>query len=702
MGYKVGGPLGGTVLGASTGRGQDEKRFQTSYGSTFRPMAALGQGTFSMAGKSSLASGTRTGSQSFLAIGGLGKSASGASLPGLAQSQSPASVQFAEAPAQFAEAVPAAAVSTVPVAAVSTVSPAAVSTMHRETRRRTLELLADPDLMAITREIFVAHDPDRNGKVDHNELSKVLQTLHRELDLPKPDESITQKLFKKFDVNNDKKLDFPEFFELVKSELRRSAFDHSTVMGREFFITKKSAKVWDIFKKTKELGSGTFGTAYLAKRKLTGEERVVKAVQKSKTSLPLDEIEQEILIMRQIDHPNIVRLFEWYEDAGRIYLVLEALKGGTLKEVVLGLQKQQKGLKESWIRKVMGQSVEAMAYVHNLRLIHKDLKDENIMLLKKDPNFDEPFVVIIDLGIAEMFSYDDAKGDQIGGTPLTMAPEVWKGDFGPKCDVFSMGCVFYQMLAGNYPFMANSMSPEAWRRLHKRGPDWSLVKTSSSGKGLCKDMLTFSEDARPSMRQCLEHEFFKMDPRELKLVSPAQFRPFASFCKDQQVKRALLLEIASRLPMDRAAKIVEIFKSLDANRDGNLSPAELQAYFTAMGMDDKQLVNETFKALDVDQDGMLSFSEFAAGALLLFRDVLEERLHALFQRRDPNNDGTLSLKEAHDFLEDVLAATDKGSQGMCQSILAEIQMTNGPSDTVTYEQIREYVMGAVMDEPSAP
>ena len=153
---------------------------------------------------------------------------------------------------------------------------------------------------------------------------------------------------------------------------------------------------------------------------------MIKAVKKSRTALPLDEIEQEILIMRpgytcdcprlelqgltclhlrrQIDHPNIVRLFEWYEDGNRIYLVLDYLKGGSLKDVVLQLNKKvggdslqerlkarvgskhvqdERGLKEAWIREVIQQSAGGLAYCHNLRLIHKDLKDENIMLLQQ-------------------------------------------------------------------------------------------------------------------------------------------------------------------------------------------------------------------------------------------------------------------------------------------------------------------------------
>lgn len=80
--------------------------------------------------------------------------------------------------------------------------------------------------------------------------------------------------------------------------------------------------------------------------------------------------------MRQIDHPHMVRLFEWYEDATRVYLVLDYLQGGSLKDVIVQLnRKDERGLKEAWIREVIQQSAGGLAYCHNLRLIHKDLKE---------------------------------------------------------------------------------------------------------------------------------------------------------------------------------------------------------------------------------------------------------------------------------------------------------------------------------------
>merc|ERR1712061_231150 len=91
-----------------------------------------------------------------------------------------------------------------------------------------------------------------------------------------------------------------------------------------------------------------------------------------------------------------------------------------------------------------------------------------------------------------------------------------------------------------------------------------------------------------------------------------------------------MFEIASRLPMESAQRVVEIFETFDADRDGVVSLRELQSAFEDLGLKDYSLAEKTFKALDVDGDDSLSFSELAAGILVLFKELLEERLYAHF------------------------------------------------------------------------
>mmetsp|Transcript_29225 Transcript_29225/g.89935 ORF Transcript_29225/g.89935 Transcript_29225/m.89935 type:complete len:724 (+) Transcript_29225:101-2272(+) len=700
MGYRMGGPFGSMGLGnapATPTKGPrlvDDARFTSSYGAAFARASGGGEGAprgpLRSAAVSSLAAGPAASPKPGLGGGGLEVS----SLRGVSRSLSEASL--ARPPVKTLEARR----PTVQLGARAEAKPPAAKrapaggqarAADAGARRKTLEMLADPNLQRMAQEIFKSHDTSKKGRLEFQDLCSVLRDLHTELDLAMPDINCAEQLFKKFDVNNDRSLASREFFELLKSMLRRSAFDRSSTVNREFFITKQTTDVWKVYDRTRELGAGSFGKAYLAKSKRGGEERVVKAVLKTRSTMPLDDIEQEILIMRQVDHPHVVRLFEWYEDSNHYYLVLEALKGGTLKDVVLNMQKQRKGVKEEWIRKVMGQVVEAMAFCHSLRLIHKDLKDENIMLLRKDPDFNEPYAVVIDLGIAEMFSVADPNGREMGGTPTTMAPEVWTGSFGPKCDVFSLGCVLFEMLSGNYPFMANSMKPAAWLRVHKKGPDWNLVRTSREGKELCKRMLAYVESARPSMVECREDPYFSVDRSQLSTVPPAQFQPFAAFCEQQAAKRSLLLEIAARLPMERAGEVIKLFESIDSDYSGHLSKQELERYLRHMEITDEALIQDTFQALDADRDGKLSFSEFAAGALLLFKDKLEERLYELFKDHDRNGSGELDIAEAKDFLDDVSAAVDRDSGGVQPSMLRQL-MDEAQGGVLTYEQLRQHIL----------
>jgi len=538
-------------------------------------------------------------------------------------------------------------------------------------QRALAELLGNPDLKQMAKKMFNMYDTGNDGSLDMQELTKCIMALHQSLGVDQMEPRAIERLFKKYDVRHDERLDFEEFFDLLLAQLRREAFSRRDVINREFFITKNKGNVWDEFEKLKELGAGTFGTAYLAKS-ITGEDRVVKAVKKSRVKIPLEDVEREIMVMRQVDHPHIVRLFRWYEDKKCVYLILEALKGGTLKDVVMEFQKQRKGLKEDWIREVTRQTVSALAYCHSLRLIHKDIKDENIMLLRKEARYDKPYVVIIDLGIAEMFTLSDPQGHECGGTPVTMAPEVWANNFGPKCDVWSVGCVVFEMMAGTFPFMATSMNPQAWIRLHKRGPDWTQCKASSQGKKCCEALLTFDEAKRPLMIDVLQNEWFQIPLREMKTVAPGQFSGLQAFAKESSVKRALLLEIAARLPMDKAGEIVEIFENIDKNGDGRLSRQELMGFFQEVGITDPTMCDQIFKAMDVDGDGELSFTEFAAGVMHVFKDLCEDRLHKLMAQFDENRDGMTSQAEMTAMMQGVAKAiggerSDEVMQGIMTS-----------------------------------
>lgn len=567
---------------------------------------------------------------------------------------------------------------------------AEASSMSRALRRELLEVLSNPDIRKIATKYYQAQLPKGQGRLGFRDLRHVLKALNQHLGLPVPTAVAAEQLFKRYDFNGDGDLSFDEFFELFVSSLRRVAFDRSVLLGREVFVTREPGKVWDIYHRVKTLGEGSFGSAHLGKHKRTKEERVIKVVEKSKARLPVEDIEKEIMVLRQVDHPHIIRLHEWYEGSSKIYLVMDAIKGGTLRDALLSFQSQEMPVEESWSRQVLQQVLQAMAYCHNMRIIHKDLKDENVMLLKADAEADAaPFVVIIDLGVSEMFSSSDPHGKLIGGTPMTMAPEVWDNNFGPKCDVWSAGCILFEMLTGSLPFAVRSMSAKDWQALHRYGPDWKKVKTSSLSRKLCQEMLTYADKSRPSMLQCLEHQWFAAEPEKLKALDAEELKHLQDFAKESALRRAVIMEVASKLPIERAERIAKVFERVDENHDGGISLEELQRLFVSMGLKDKALHAKAFETLDINGDGVLSFSEFAAGVLTVFSDLLEERFLELFRRHDLDSDGRLSRSELEVFLEKVLPLANRSVQ---QSPDPVIDSLVGNHDLVTFEELKDKLL----------
>jgi len=174
-------------------------------------------------------------------------------------------------------------------------------------------------------------------------------------------------------------------------------------------------------------------------------------------------------------------------------------------------------------------------------------------------------------------------------------------------------------------------------------------------------------------------------------VSPEQFALLKDFCEDTKLKRTLLLEIASRLPMNKADKVLQIFNQFDVDKDACLSKQELRSTFEEMGIHEQSLVDRVFNTLDVDSDGLLSVSEFSAGVLIFFKDLLDDRLHAMFRRRDRDSNGYLDEKEAKEFLASCTAMLTKGANQRSFDTLAKL--LQGGKTKIHYEDLRDNLLG---------
>ncbi|KAJ3401293.1 Serine/threonine-protein kinase par-1, partial [Chytridiales sp. JEL 0842] len=189
---------------------------------------------------------------------------------------------------------------------------------------------------------------------------------------------------------------------------------------------------------------GNFAKVKLAKHKLTGAEVAVKVI--DKTTLDekkLGKLYREVRIMKTLHHPHIVKLYEVIETKYTVFLVMEYASGGELYDYLVVHGK----MKEKEARAKFRQILSAVSYCHKKRVIHRDLKAENLLL---DSNLD---IKIADFGFSNYFD-PDGKLDTFCGSPPYAAPELFQGRryTGPEVDIWSLGVILYVLTTGCLPF----------------------------------------------------------------------------------------------------------------------------------------------------------------------------------------------------------------------------------------------------------
>ena len=273
----------------------------------------------------------------------------------------------------------------------------------------------------------------------------------------------------------------------------------------------KPGDVFSFYEILKKLGEGSYGKIYKVKNKDTEEIYAMKQMDKIKIQQNLELFKNEIEIMSILNHPNICKLYEVYEDSKFFYLIIEYCEGGELLDRITKKQKEGKLYTEKEAAVIFRQLIEAIEYIHEIGVIHRDLKPENILFSTK---YENSPIKIIDFGISKKVTKNDPnkkiKLSSKVGTVYYMSPEIIKGSYSELCDVWACGIILYILLCG-YPPFSGVNDKDIYNNIKEcklEFPQNEWKKISKNAKELIKKIIC-PEKNRINASQILHDKWFK-------------------------------------------------------------------------------------------------------------------------------------------------------------------------------------------------
>ena len=426
----------------------------------------------------------------------------------------------------------------------------------------------------------------------------------------------------------------------------------SLKFNKESFVSIYKGDITHFYEIIKKIGEGGYGKIYKVKNKESGDIRAMKQIMKSKIP-DIEKFQNEIKILSMVDHPNIVRLFEVIEDDKYFNLFQELCTGGEL------LSKVKKPLKEKEIAKIFKQIMSAIAYCHEKGIVHRDMKLENILFATESE--DSP-IKIIDFGLSVLLGKKETKNEnetadlkKYGykrmttkvGTIYYMSPEVIKGNYDEKCDIWACGVILYTLLSGYPPFNGQT-DKDIYNMISKMNfdfeqPVWKNV--SKYAKELIKKMLSPAK-SRYTAEEVLNSKWLsvktkKNDEKTNYYLDYTHIEKYKSYSKFKQV---ILTFIASRLSSEESDKIRNIFCCIDESQKGFITYEDFSNYLiNECNIDEisnkQNEIKKAFRSVDIDQNNAIDYTEFLAANIEETIYLKEEKLKEAFRQFDLDDIG---------------------------------------------------------------
>lgn len=453
------------------------------------------------------------------------------------------------------------------------------------------------------------------------------------------------------------------------------------------FVQENDRRFQEVYRIKDIIGVGTFGEVRVCVHRETGTRRAVKIYRKD--LMPNEthkaKLEREISILRALDHPNIIRVFEFFEDSKRFFIVMEYCRGGELFDEI---NKNTK-FTESQSAQIMHQLFSAVAYLHQKRIVHRDLKLENILLEEKHDLLN---IKLIDFGTACVMDRFKMIHGTIG-TAYYIAPEVLDGVYDEKCDLWSCGVIMYLLLTGRPPFEGRH-DTEVVENVRRGSytfeePIWS--KISPEAKNLVSKLLV-PPSSRLNAGDTLKHPWITHNAMRLNANSQlleTVLKNLLNFRMENKLRDAVHTFITTQLVNPKEAKDYrDVFRMLDKNGDGKLCRQELLDEYLKILPKDEAIaaVNSIMTELDSDCSGFIDYTEFLKASMDMKSVLSLDNLRIAFNMFDKDQSGSISALE----LKKVLEGGTDSNDSVWKSIVNQVDQ-NGDGE-IDFQEFQSMIL----------
>merc|ERR1719454_648604 len=451
---------------------------------------------------------------------------------------------------------------------------------------------------------------------------------------------------------------------MPKKEIKEGGF------GNAQFIIDNPGKITEFYDMDKKkLGEGSYGSVCKGTNKSTGAPRAVKSISKDQMK-NMERMKQEIEIQASMDHPNIAKLWETFEDHRNLYLVMELMMGGELFDRIIDAGH----FTEVQAAILMQHIIRAIYYMHENHVCHRDLKPENFIFMTKDP-IEKSLLKIIDFGLSCSFQADQVLTTK-AGTPYYVAPQVLAGKYDHLSDLWNCGVIMYVLLCGCPPFFgetdAEVLSKVRLGNFSFNATDWKNV--SEDAKNLIRMLLKMNPRDRYTAEQTLNHVWIKNKaPKATGAKLQDNFVDnLRGFRGQNKLKKAALHIIANQLNEDQIKALRETFTALDGNGDGKLTVNEMKEGIQKAGLKEIPAdLQQIMEDVDSDGSGVIDYTEFLAATLDRRLYLQEDVCWSAFRVFDRNGDGKISQDELKAVLGDGEVAGTLG-KGLVEQLMGEV------------------------------